>query len=183
MSMQIAKRESLSWPWGLNRSPHEIEPLYPFTGHNTGWPDTPVILTGRWTPASGHVMRATCLLSSNVDRPISTVKWRPDAAAQSDRTLSPNVRSFPVSIQRWFFTTGHVWSSSTRLTQRSVTRWLFCALPHQLGRTQPSSVRSLSDPASGQRLTLASSLLLLTERAGPSETSVRSLTVTSVFSV
>ena len=32
MSMQMAKRVSLSRPWGLNRSPHEIEPLYPFTG-------------------------------------------------------------------------------------------------------------------------------------------------------
>ena len=36
MSMQMAKRVSLNWPWGLNRSPHKIEPLYPFTGHNTG---------------------------------------------------------------------------------------------------------------------------------------------------
>ena len=36
MSMQMAKRVSLSQPWGLNRSPHEIEPLYPFTGHNAG---------------------------------------------------------------------------------------------------------------------------------------------------
>jgi hypothetical protein len=27
MSMQMAKRVSLSRPWGLNRSPHEIEPL------------------------------------------------------------------------------------------------------------------------------------------------------------
>ena len=38
-------------------------------------------------------------------------------------------------------------------------------------------------PASGQRPMPASSLLLLTGRVSPSETSVRSLTVTSVFSV
>ena len=36
MSMQMAKRVSLSRSWGLNRSPHKIEQLYPFTGHNMG---------------------------------------------------------------------------------------------------------------------------------------------------
>ena len=36
MSIKMAKRMSLNRPWGLNRSPHEIEPLYPFTGHNMG---------------------------------------------------------------------------------------------------------------------------------------------------
>ena len=29
---KMAKRVSFSQPWGLNRSPYEIEPLYPFTG-------------------------------------------------------------------------------------------------------------------------------------------------------
>jgi hypothetical protein len=173
--MQMAKRVSLSRSWGLNRSPHEIEPLYPFTGHNTGWPDAPVISTGRWTSASGHAMRAMCPLSSNVDRPISTVKWRSDAAAQSDRTLNPSVRSFPVSMQRWLFTTEHVRSCSTGHTQHPVTQRLPCALPCQLDRTQPSSVLSETD--------VARPLLPLIGRASPTETNIRSLTVTSVFSV
>ena len=33
---------------------------YPFTGQNSGQPDAPVILTGRWTSASGRAMCATC---------------------------------------------------------------------------------------------------------------------------
>ena len=34
MLMEMAKDVSHSRPWGLNRSPHEIEPLYPFTGYS-----------------------------------------------------------------------------------------------------------------------------------------------------
>ena len=49
MSMKMAKGMSFNWPWGLNRIPHEIELLYPFTGHN--WAQHG--LTGR----SGHVDR------------------------------------------------------------------------------------------------------------------------------
>ena len=33
---KMAKRVSLRWSSSLNRSPHEIEPLYPFTGYNAG---------------------------------------------------------------------------------------------------------------------------------------------------
>ena len=33
---KMAKRVNLSQSWGLNRSPHEIEPLYPFTGYTVG---------------------------------------------------------------------------------------------------------------------------------------------------
>ena len=60
MSMKMAKGMSFNWPWGLNRSPYETEPLYPFTGHNTGSPDAPVMLTGRWTSAFGRPTIATC---------------------------------------------------------------------------------------------------------------------------
>ena len=36
MSMKNDQESELELTMGLNRSPHEIEPLYPFTGHNTG---------------------------------------------------------------------------------------------------------------------------------------------------
>ena len=46
MSMQMAKIVSLSRPWGLNRSPHKMEPLYPLH-----WAQH--VVTGR----SGHIDR------------------------------------------------------------------------------------------------------------------------------
>ena len=36
MSIKMAKRMSLNRPWGLNRSPHKIESLYPFTRYSAG---------------------------------------------------------------------------------------------------------------------------------------------------
>ena len=54
MSMQMAKRVSLTRPWGLNKSPHEIEPLYPFTGYSALGPDAPIHLTRPWTQRPVH---------------------------------------------------------------------------------------------------------------------------------
>ena len=50
----------------------------------------------------------------------------------------------------------------------------FCTA-RQHDRTLPSSVQSLSDPASGQFTDVSILLQALTGRAGPSETSIRSL--------
>jgi hypothetical protein len=105
------------------------------------------------------------------------------AAAKCDRTLDLSVRSFLVSIQKREITTGRVRSCSTGHTQRSVTWRLPYMLPRQQDRMQPSSVRSLSDPVSGQRSTPASLQLLLTRRAGPTEASIRSLTGHSIGEV
>ena len=52
-----------------------------------------------------------------------------------------------------------------------------------IDRTQALSVRSVFSPASGHETETARPLLPLTGHAGPTETSVRSLPVTSVFSV
>ena len=96
-------------------------------------------------------------------------------SAQTDRTLSlhhPVVSSKvletfffdwtrPVMLDRTLPTSGH-------------TETFFCVVG-QYDQTQPYSVRSLSDPASGQEPTLESSLLHMTGRAGPPEASVRSL--------
>ena len=114
-------RVSLSWPWGLNRSPHEIEQLYPFTRHSAGRPDAPVRSTGRWPSASGHVIHATCPLLQ-----ILFVRFQRSSADQtrqleSDRTLDLSVRSFPVRFQTRFFPTGRVRSCLTGHSQRPVT--------------------------------------------------------------
>jgi hypothetical protein len=60
MSMQMAKRVSLSRPWGLNRSPHEIESLGTSLLPVMSWPDVPIKMIWRTQPASGQWMRATC---------------------------------------------------------------------------------------------------------------------------
>ena len=72
MSMQMAKRVSLSRPWGLNRSPYEIEPwlLSPLkieAAERAGQIDRtqdPHV----WSRDARHVAPA-----SNVDCPISMV--------------------------------------------------------------------------------------------------------------
>ena len=129
MSMQMAKRVSLSRPWGLNRSPTQNRAVGLLTALNTGRPDAPVRLTGRWTSASDQAMCATC---HRLQTPIAQFqRSRDDRTRQleSDRTLDLSVRSFLVSIQTRKFTTGHVRSCSTGLTQRPVTQRLLCA-PH-----------------------------------------------------
>ena len=82
--MKIAKGMSFNRPWGLNRSPHEIEPLYPFTGHN--WAQHG--LTGR----SGHVDRTLDLsVRSPNDSYVSQSQWPLELTrrcAITDRTLS-----------------------------------------------------------------------------------------------
>ena len=72
MSMHMAKRVSLSRPWGLNRSPHKIEPLATQSTENeaigrAGQIDQTLDPSIRSRDAS-HVAPA-----SNADRPISTV--------------------------------------------------------------------------------------------------------------
>ena len=128
MSMQMAKRVSLSQTWGLNRSPHEIEPLYPFTGHNKGRSDASVRSTGRRTAASGRPMLATChQLQTTIVR-FQRSSDDQTCQLESDRILDLSVRSFPVRFQTRHFTTGRVRSCPTGLTQRPVTQRLLCTL-------------------------------------------------------
>jgi hypothetical protein len=126
MSMQMAKRVSLIRPWGLNRSPHEIEPLGTTSStlssdrmRRSGWPDA-------CHPASGRVMCATWPLGSTLSAwsqrsndSVRRLKWWLDAVNHrlmlhvtsdqhcptclrpstgcADHLSSPRVRSVPES--------------------------------------------------------------------------------------
>ena len=72
MSMQMAKRVSLSRTWGLNRSPHEIELLAPQSTKNGATGRTDQI--DRMLDPSVR-SRDACHVAPalNADRPISTV--------------------------------------------------------------------------------------------------------------
>ena len=129
MSMKMCKRVSLSRPWGLKRSPPRNRAVGLLSTLNTGRPDAPVILIGRWTSASGRAMCATC---HRLQTPIARFQGSSDDRTrqlESDRTLDLSVRSFPVRFQTPHFTTGRVRSCSTGLTQRLVTQRLLC-VPH-----------------------------------------------------
>jgi len=94
---------------------------------------------------------------------------------QTDRTLSLQhpVVSSKVLETIFFDRTRPVMLDRTLLAS-SHTVTSFCAA-RQHDRTLPSSVRSLSDPASDQFTDASILLQPLTGHAGPSETSVRSL--------
>ena len=117
MSMQMAKRVSLNQPWGLNRSPHEIEPLYPFAGRS-GPTDRTLDLNVR-SPDGGHVSPAF-----NCDRLISMVEMLTGCSDRDDRTLDPQR---PV-----------VYSKGPKRVFANETR------PVMLDRTQPASGHTVS---------------------------------------
>jgi hypothetical protein len=99
MSMQMAKRVSLSQPRDLNRSPHEIEPL---DSHCTLPRDDRTRrseMTERTPPASGRPMNITCPcdLTALVDlqrsnEPVLRIKEQSDVP-DADRMHHLGVRS------------------------------------------------------------------------------------------
>jgi hypothetical protein len=59
---KMAKRVSLSWPKGLNRSLHEIEPLGSSLHWSSRWPDALVNVTRCTPPVTDRWIYATCPL-------------------------------------------------------------------------------------------------------------------------
>ena len=94
-----------------------------------------------------------------------------------------SVRSFPVRFHSRKFTTGRVRSVTIGRSVSVRSFLLFSVLPCQWDWRHPASVRSRSDPTSGRRPTLASSLVPLTRRSGPFEASVRCTLRNPVFSI
>ena len=89
MSMKMAKRVSLSRPWGLNRSPHEnraVVPLHWVLIRVTGrsGPTDRTLLLSFWSPDGSHVSPAF-----NSERLISTVDKLTGRSNRTDRTLNP----------------------------------------------------------------------------------------------
>jgi hypothetical protein len=140
MSMQMAKRVSLSRLWGLNRPPCEIEPLGSHCTdprgdrtHRSGWLDAgPQHSVLGSAPRVPLVQRRLCdsncqnsalfavkrwpdVPETGSDVPVPCLLTHALAASPTERTRcspwNPSVRSLPVSIQRRKIMTGRVWSS------------------------------------------------------------------------
>ena len=96
-------------------------------------------------------MAATCP-AFNGDRLISTVEMLTEHSDRADWTLDPQR---PVVYSKG---PKHVFADRTRPVMLDQTQPAFghmvssSVLPHQHDRMQPSSVQSLSDPASGQEI-------------------------------
>jgi hypothetical protein len=64
MSMKMAKRVSKSRPWGLNRSPHEIELLGHISDHQTHWHGASDRPTPKSDACHSHSRVAMCLIQT-----------------------------------------------------------------------------------------------------------------------
>ena len=151
MLMQMTKRVSLSRPWGLNRSRTQNRAVGLLTALNTGQPDASVILTRRWTSASGRAMCAMCHRLQTLIARFQRSRDDRTRQLESDRTLDSSVRSFPVRFQTRDFTTGCVRSCPTGLSQRPVIQCLLCALHISTDWTQTLSVQLDFAPESGHK--------------------------------
>ena len=122
---------------GLKYKPPRNRAVGLLTALNTGRSDAPVILTGRWTSASGRVMCAMC---HRLQTPIARFQRSIDDRTrqlESDRTLDLWVQSFPVRFQTRHFMPDRTHPASDHSTSP------LCA-PRQCssaltGRTLPAS--------------------------------------------
>ena len=179
---KMTKRMSLSWPWGLNRSPHEIEPLYPLH-----WAQH--VVTGR----SGHIDRTLDLSVRSCDACHVSPLYKcrlPDLNGQvmTGRSSSKSPDAEP---QRLVVSSKHpemIFHDRTRpvMLDRTHPASDHTVTPLSAATSAgPDAPRERSDikrPSVWSKIDANVFMLPLTRCAGPTETSVRSLTVTSVFS-